>query len=174
MTQILLEFGATTQAPVRRALETALADVTYALEVLPVQHTTDLLYRRVDTDPDQAYAEAVAGDISSIRFRGKGVHVTWALLFAPSFGADRARPWTGVVELTHASYRPLFDQLLKNEGLHFLVASEEETLDLTPALIDPETFPWNEPRIIAAAVQTSSRVKAEWIIRFGPAAARGG
>lgn len=168
----MLEFGAPTLEPVRGTLATALADVGYTVEVLPVQYTTSLEYHQAETNLEQVYANAIGGEISSVRFRSEGTHLTWALLFAPSFGPDRARPWTGVVELRHADYRPLFDELLEEKGLDFLIVSQEETLDLEPDSLDPSTFPWNDPRIIAAAVRKSSGAAREWLVRSGPAARR--
>ncbi len=172
MTQIMLEVGSNSLAPVQSAIESALADLGYTIEVLQTEDTSGLKYRLADADLDAVCARLATGELSSVRLRSDGADVAWALLFGPTFGSDCPRPWTGALELRHTQYRPLFEQLVKGKDLDFVVVSQEETLDLTPAAITSTTFPWNDWRLIMAALPSGSAQNQEWVIRAGPAGGR--
>jgi hypothetical protein len=169
LTQIMLEFGSNSLGPVRGAIESALADVAYTIDVLRTEDTRGLEYRPVDVDLDSASAQLTAGVLSSIRLRSDGADVAWALLYGPAFARDRPRPWTGVVELRHSRYQPLFEQLVERGDLDFVVVSQEETLDLTPGSMTSSSFPWDDWRLIKAALPSGPGLKREWVIRPGPA-----
>lgn len=165
----MLEFGSNSLGPVRAAVESALADVAYTIDVLRTEDTRGLEYRPVDVDLDNASAQLTRGALSSIRFRSDGADVAWALLYGPTFARDRPRPWTGVVELRHSRYQSLFEQLVRQGDLDFVVVSQEETLDLTPASLTPSSFPWDDWRLIKAALPGAPGPEREWVIRVGPA-----
>lgn len=169
MTQVMLEIGSSSLGPVRSAIESALADVAYTIEVLRTENTHGLEYHPVDADLDEVCAELTAGVLSSIRLRSVGADGTWALLYGPTFARDRPRPWTGVVELRHPRYKPLFEQLVGRGDLDFVVVSLEETLDLTAGSMTPSTFPWDDWRLIMAALPNGEGLTREWVIRAGPA-----
>ena len=169
MTQIMIEFGSTRLGPVRGAIETALADVGYTIEVLTATKTHDLEYQRVETDLETACGELAKGTLSSVRLRSDGAEVAWALLFGPTFGSDRARPWTGVVEVRHSRWQAIFDRIVSLGEVDFLVVSLEETLDLAAGAISAGRFPWNDARLIKAALPTNPGPRREWVMRGGPA-----
>jgi hypothetical protein len=169
MTQIMVEFGSNSLGPVRGATESALADVAYTIQALRTENTRGLEYRPVDGDLEEVYADLISGALSSIRFKSDGADVAWALLYGPGFARDRPRPWTGVVELRHPGYQPLFEQLVGRGDLDFVVVSQEETLDLAPGSITPPRFPWDDWRLIKAALPSGPGLKREWVIRPGPA-----
>jgi|SRR5256885_13854566 len=165
----MLEFGSNSLRPVRGAIELALADVAYTIEVLRTENTSGLEYRPVDANLDDVCAELIGGALSSIRFRSDGADVAWALLYGPTFARDRPRPWTGVVELRHSRYQLLFEQLVGRGDLDFVVVSLEETLDLTPGSMTASSFPWDDWRLIRAALPSGPGLRREWVIRPGPA-----
>jgi len=169
MTQIMIQVGSTQLAPVRGAIEAALADVGHTVEVLTAAKTPDLEYRRVETDFQTVCNELASGTLSSVRLRSDGARVAWALLFGPSFGSDRASPWTGVVEVRYSGWGPIFDRIVRRGDVDFAVVSLEETLDLVPSTLSALTFPWDDPRLIRAAVPTNLGQPREWVVRDGPA-----
>jgi len=169
MTQIMVEVGCSSLGPVRRAIELALTDVGHKIEVLSTEATASLEYASVNVDLDAACSALQSGELSSIRLRSDGADVAWVLLFGPTFGSGRAEVWTAAIELRHHKYRPLFERLLKQDDLSVVIVSMEETLDLSPTTIGPSTFPWNDWRLIVAAVRDDAK---HWHIGPGPAARR--
>lgn len=173
MTQIMLEVGSTRLVPVKSAIESALADIGYTVEVLKKATTTDLEYQRAEADLETTWSQLANGELTSVRLRSDGAEIAWALLFAPTFGPDRARPWTGVIELRHSGWQPVFDRIVSLGEVDFVVVSLEETLDLVPTAISPASFPWSDARLIKAAIATHRGPRVQWAVRVGSASQSG-
>jgi hypothetical protein len=169
MTQIMIEIGAKSVDPVRNAIGRSLADASFTTEVLVTAMRDSLEYQETDLTLDEAYERLVQGGVCSLRLRSDSPFVAWALVYSPSFGPQRARPWTGAIELRRATYERIFSELLKVEDLDYVIVSQDETLDLPPD-VGGATFPWNDWRLIRGGFASGVRPNRHWTVKLGPAA----
>jgi len=167
MPQVLLEAGSSDLRPIVQAAQVVLGKESFRAERLPSERTHELDYEPaagawVDFEDDLSSARA-----SSLRFMVESGSLRWLLIYAPNFDSQGVPWWSLVVETRARDYAELFRSMREVPGLRYVIVSNEDTLDLHEAALDPETFPWDDDRLIRAALVAGG----SWVDRHGPAVA---
>ncbi len=99
----------------------------------------------------QAVASLQAANPKSLLIRYDDPQWKWTLLFAPKAPGSELSLWNGSSEFRGTSWKEIVSYLKQRE-LHFVAVSEGEPLDLEDHHLSVDTFPWEAPRLVVAAV----------------------
>jgi hypothetical protein len=102
----------------------------------------------------QALASAVWRDMKS--------GVRYVLLYCPHFAASNLSLWLCTVEYTDETWKAFWSELGANVAVRFACVSQEEGLLISDEQLSPDTFPWSDPSLLAAAVRSDS---GAWVSR---------
>ncbi len=91
------------------------------------------------------------GGTRSLLIRYDDPQWKWTLLFAPKAPGSELSLWNGSSEFRGTSWKEIVSYLKQRE-LHFVAVSEGEPLDLEDHHLSVDTFPWEAPRLVVAAV----------------------
>lgn len=155
---LVVDFGAASREPVFRAFRRLVSTSSSKLFVLSAQNEVSLEYAEFDRKIDDALDELAQGRVSSIQTEGRSG--TLLSIFCPSFLGGGLRDWSGSAEGSETVARRVFDELLEMDELGFLSLSEDESPDLDTAHVTVQTFPWEDWKLINAAVRDP---KGRWI-----------
>jgi hypothetical protein len=86
--------------------------------------------------------------------------VRYVLLWCPNFGETRLGLWVCTVAYSSENWQELWGKLEASPSLRFACVCREEGLSITDDQLSPDTFPWSDPSLLAAAVRSDS---GEWI-----------
>ena len=158
--QHVIEFGSNNLDSVVECILTSVGHPT-GIEV----SASDLngpVYRKADEDLQDLLNRLRMGALNSMILRFQEPTVRYALVTAPCFLGQQLSVWMGTVESTGPNWKDIWNVLLTKHPLHFVCVGIEEGIELTDAVLDPDTFPWNIPPAIVSAVR---RNDGTWLIR---------
>jgi hypothetical protein len=88
--------------------------------------------------------------------------VRYVLLYCPHFAASNLSLWLCTVEYTDETWKAFWSELGANVAVRFACVSQEEGLLISDEQLSPDTFPWSDPSLLAAAVRSDS---GAWVSR---------
>ena len=133
---------------------------------LSAAEANSLNYRDI-RDPLPALATRLeAGELASIQMRRERPQRLLLGLYSPHFCGEPSSLWRCVLEGAEVEMASFYDALRNIDGVTFVTLSIEEALVLASEDVSIETFPWQDWRLIQAAVRSPS---GEWVERRGPA-----
>ena len=162
----VLSIGTWSSDSIIRALNVALTDPPFQVDVLTPEHVHDLVYARAETGLTQVLDSFQSGNTPSVRLEMKNGEVARALLFTPHFAGDPHPWWAVLVELRSGNPLALFDKVCEMPELAFAALYLEDALTEIPVPLDSSTFPWDNPWLLSAAIMGPG---AELVIRRGAA-----
>jgi hypothetical protein len=168
MPQLLIEAGSLDVHSVVRGAQIALADKPISLERLPSGRTHELKYEPTLRPWRQLEQELRSGVTTSVRLLSTSQALSWGLIFAPRFDETGPPWWKLVIELRTTHYDTTYQALKEIEGIAYVVVSNEDTLDLDAESIAPDRFPWNDERLVRAAVRDSIEGYGSWNEQAAP------
>ena len=166
MPRLVFDFGAKRMDPVIQALQKLLA------------HSRQTIFGRLQNEPSYENLEdslvAVAsrlgdGDLASLVVIPEIEDIRYAFVNCPKFECHPRSTWIGTVEYVGTNYKKLWDDLLTFTGLRFVSVGFEKGLDLDDQSLGADSFPWNNPSLVLAAVRTGGEALEAWRIERGPA-----
>lgn len=161
MKLLVLEVGAP-------SLKSLLSSLRMALDECPDRRATlrgavgsDLDYRAVSSNLEFECRRLQGGELTSLVVEFTDCPVRSAMVFPPEFDNSGLPWWSLYVDFNGQGALRLFDSLLGvGDSLH-VVLTVEESLGVTPSQSSLDSFPWDDPRIVKAALRTASG----WVVR---------
>ena len=156
---LVIDFGAPSLPPVREAVEMIFRDQHCAIRV------TEPADAFVDDRPfEGSLAEALdglaAGTYSSVVV---SVSSGFAGMYCPRFAGGTLADWIVSVEGV-GDHERLIEALLASDGLTFVATSQDDSPDYEQTHVDVESFPWDDWRLVEAAVRGAD---GAWVRRRG-------
>ena len=168
MPHVMIETGSVDLGTILQAVRTATAGNEFSIERLPAERTHELEYEPAVISWQELERELASGQSSSIRVTCKSPALNWVLVYAPLFDDEGLPWWSTVIELRSSEYAGVFNSVKALPGILYVVASSEDTLDLDAESITIARFPWDDDRLIRAAVR--EKATDAWVERSGPRA----
>lgn len=122
-------------------------------------------YEREAGDLELALDRLQTGELAVVVLRISQRGFRSALLMAPSIFGGRLSQWMAAIEFTAEDWRPIWDAALSERRASLVCLSIDDDLDLSDDEVSVQTFPWNESRLVAAAVRDA---KGEWVVHENP------
>jgi hypothetical protein len=165
LADLIIEVHSSDFSGLLHALQAVARGVAYTTAVLTPQGLENLEYESTSLTLVEALPLLERGEIAAVLGRA-ATKSRQLFIFPPHFRGGESSNWelTADVEGSRAS---LFDELQQPAGVILVVLAREDSLDLEPDNMSPDGFPWNDWRLIKAALR---RDDGSWLIGHGPAA----
>jgi len=153
----VLNFGSRHLEATMAALLATWGDRDFRILVLTPERCDTLDYSDFNGGLEKAELSLKAGKLASFQLEEivSGRRMLFAGVYCPNFCGEILSEWTGVVEGFKALPQETFEGLLKIPGLNFVILSRDEPLDLNQELLESSSFPWDDWRLISAAVRNA-------------------
>jgi hypothetical protein len=161
MGQFVLEIGSTSLESLRTIVERNLTEQS-SLHVLAWEHRESMTYTPSAIPLSDVIQGLAAQSFASAMWRDIGGAIRYMLLYCPHFSNSNLGLWVCTVEYTTEAWTVSWDELGTDINLRFACVSQDEGLILSDDQLSPDTFPWSDRALLAAAVRSAS---GEWVSR---------
>lgn len=161
MGQYVLEIGSTSVKGFSEIIERNLLGSS-KLQILLWEQRKSMTYSPSDLSLRDVLNGLVAQALASAVWRDVQLGVRYVLLYCPFFADSSLSLWLCTVEYTGETWRTLWSELGAYPDIRFACVSQEEGLLVSDEQLSPDTFPWSDPSLIAAAVRSPS---GTWVSR---------
>jgi hypothetical protein len=159
--QYVLEIGSSSVETFTSIVERNLL-ASSELRVLPWQQQKAMTYSPSDLSLREVVEGLESRSFASASWREVKSGVRYVLLYCPNFADNDLNLWLCTVEYTGEEWKSLWGELGEYPELRFACVSQDEGILVSGDQLSPETFPWSEPSLLAAAVRSAS---GSWVTR---------
>jgi hypothetical protein len=156
-----MEIGSTSLESLSNIVERSLAGQP-SLHLLAWEHRESMTYASSAIPLSDVIQGLAAQSFASAMWRDIGGAIRYVLLYCPHFSNSSLGLWVCTVEYTTDAWTVLWDELGTDPNLRFACVSQDEGLILSDDQLSPDTFPWSDRSLLAAAVRS---VSGEWVSR---------
>lgn len=107
-----------------------------------------------------------SGELASVSMIRKRPSSFLVGLYRPRFGGEPPNQWRCILEGEKAESINLYEAARRSDGVGFVSLSVDEAPEFTADDVSMDNFPWDEWRLLCAAVRSPS---GTWEERSGPA-----
>lgn len=142
-------------------------DTSWWVGILPTDDVASLNYRDSDDLLPRLAARLNSGELASIQMRRQRPSLLLVGIYRPKFCDEPPNQWRLIVEGLEDEVANLYAACRNSDGIAFASLSVDEAPELTNDDLSADTFPWDDWRLVRAAVRSPN---GEWEERNGPAA----
>ena len=161
MGQYVMEIGSTSLESLSNIIERSVAGKP-SLDVLAWEHQEAMTYVPSVLPLSEVTQRLAAQSFASAMWRDIGGGIRYVLLLCPHFSGSSLSLWVCTIEYTAETWKALWDELGTNPSLRFACVCQDEGLIVSEDQLSPDTFPWSDRSLLAAAVRSDS---GEWVSR---------
>ena len=132
------------------------------LKVLPWQQRRAMTYNSSNLSLREVVEGLRDRSLASASWREVKSGVRYVLIYCPNFADNDLHLWLCTVEYTGEEWKSLWGELGRYPDLRFACVSQDEGIVISDDQLSPETFPWSEPSLLAAAVRSEF---GSWVTR---------
>jgi hypothetical protein len=130
------------------------------LQILPWAERESMAYSPSELSLREVMDGLVAQSLASAVWREMKSGVRYVLLYCPHFASCGLSLWLCTVEYTDETWKTLWQELEAYPDVRFACVSQDEGLFVSDDQLSPDTFPWSDPSLLAAAVRS---VSGAWV-----------
>lgn len=140
-------------------------DTDWWVGVLTADDTASLNYRDSDGPLSKLAARLNSGELASVQMRRQQPSLLLVGLYRPKFCDEPPDQWTCILEGLEDEATSLYGACRQRDDIAFVSLSVNEAPEL-PDDLSAETFPWDDWRLVRAAVRSPN---GDWEERNGAA-----
>jgi hypothetical protein len=122
-------------------------------------------YEPASSDLDATLNGLKTGELAVVVLRTSQRGFRSVLFIAPNIFGGRLSQWMAAIEFSTENWRPIWEAALSERGLAVVCLTLDEALDVSDDNLSVQTFPWNESRLVAAALRDAT---GDWVVRENP------
>lgn len=156
-----MEIGSTSLEALSNIVERSVAGQP-SLHLLDWGHRESMTYTPSAIPLSDVLQGLTDQSIASAMWRDIGGGIRYLLLYCPRFSNSHLGLWVCTIEYTDEAWKSLWDELGTNPSFRFACVSQDEGLVVSEDQLSPDTFPWSDQSLLAAAVRSAS---GKWVSR---------
>lgn len=160
MAQYVMEFASGSVETALRLLD-RLVNPKTSLQTLSCAEQDTLHYRPSEVELAGLLPDLIAGSLCSAMVHSEG-EIRYGLLTCPKFNGQELSLWMGTIEFGAETWRPVWNQVLKDPNVTAGCVGVDEGISLADAMLTSASFPWNDRSLVVGAVRQPD---GKWDVR---------
>jgi hypothetical protein len=164
--QIIVECAAPSIHPLIKAISSLTRSVDFEVSVLHSEDVKSLQYKKTDSSLGELIPLLQSGQSSSLILTPRNGQIRSFVLYAPNLFPESLSIWHLFVDYSSWVFMDGVRQICEIDGLRFVSAALENSLDLSDQDIDKDEYPWGSRELILVASSRDCRARS-WRARRG-------